>query len=151
MKKVIALLIVLCLFVPCAFAGESIVSETQLSPRLIEGNYHWIFDVTFTNDTEQPLTVVSVESLDRFAEGDVCSWHKTGTQLVEERYAEKALRILFLYLVIFSAVHTVLTAVTGVEQTTLIEQTFVVFGVEAGGLLLKRIVDKIFGRKNDDV
>ncbi len=67
------------------------------------------------------------------------------------RYAEKALRILFLYLVIFSAVHTVLTAVTGVEQTTLIEQTFVVFGVEAGGLLLKRIVDKIFGRKNDDV
>lgn len=69
----------------------------------------------------------------------------------KERYAEKALRILFLYLVIFSAVHTVLTAVTGVEQTTLIEQTFVVFGVEAGGLLLKRIVDKIFGRKNDDV
>jgi hypothetical protein len=38
-----------------------------------------------------------------------------------------------------------------VEQTTLIEQTFIVFGVEAGGLLLKRIVDKIFGRKNDDV
>lgn len=69
----------------------------------------------------------------------------------KERYAEKALRTLFLYLVIFSAVHTVLTAVTGVEQTTLIEQTFVVFGVEAGGLLLKRIVDKIFGRKNDDV
>ena len=69
----------------------------------------------------------------------------------KERYAEKALRILFLYLVIFSAVHTVLTAVTGIEQTTLIEQTFVVFGVEAGGLLLKRIVDKIFGRKNDDV
>lgn len=67
------------------------------------------------------------------------------------RYAEKALRVLFVYLVIFSAVHTVLTAVTGVEQTTLIEQTFVVFGVEAGGLLLKRIVDKIFGRKNDDV
>lgn len=61
------------------------------------------------------------------------------------RYAEKALRVLFVYLVIFSAVHTVLTAVTGVEQTTLIEQTFVVFGVEAGGLLLKRIVDKIFG------
>ena len=69
----------------------------------------------------------------------------------KERYAEKALRTLFAYLVIFSAVHTVLTAVTGVEQTTLIEQTFVVFGVEAGGLLLKRIVDKIFGRKNDDV
>lgn len=69
----------------------------------------------------------------------------------KERYAEKALRILFLYLVIFSAVHTVLTAVTGVEQTTLIEQTFVVFGVEACGLLLKRIIDKIFGRKNDDV
>lgn len=67
------------------------------------------------------------------------------------RYAEKALRVLFVYLVIFSITHTVLTAVTGVEQTTLIEQTFIVFGVEAGGLLLKRIVDKIFGRKNDDV
>lgn len=69
----------------------------------------------------------------------------------KERFAEKALRVLFVYLVLFSITHTVLTAVTGVEQTTLIEQTFVVFGVEAGGLLLKRIVDKIFGRKNDDV
>ena len=69
----------------------------------------------------------------------------------KQRFAEKALRILFVYLVIFSITHTVLTAVTGVEQTTLIEQTFIVFGVEAGGLLLKRIVDKIFGRKNDDV
>lgn len=69
----------------------------------------------------------------------------------KQRFAEKALRILFVYLVLFSIAHTVLTAVTGVEQTTLIEQTFVVFGVEAGGLLLKRIVDKIFGRKNDDV
>lgn len=69
----------------------------------------------------------------------------------KQRFAEKALRILFIYLVLFSITHTVLTAVTGVEQTTLIEQTFVVFGVEAGGLLLKRIVDKIFGRKNDDV
>ena len=63
------------------------------------------------------------------------------------RYAEKALRVLFLYLVIFSAVHTVLTAVTGVEQTTLIEQNFMVFGIEAGGLLLKRIMEKIFGKK----
>ena len=69
----------------------------------------------------------------------------------KQRFAEKALRILFVYLVLFSITHTVLTAVTGVEQTILIEQTFVVFGVEAGGLLLKRIVDKIFGRKNDDV
>ena len=69
----------------------------------------------------------------------------------KQRFAEKALRILFVYLVLFSLTHTVLTAVTGVEQTTLIEQTFIVFGVEAGGLLLKRIVDKIFGRKNDDV
>ena len=69
----------------------------------------------------------------------------------KQRFAEKALRILFVYLVLFSITHTVLTAVTGVEQTTLIEQTFIVFGVEAGGLLLKRIVDKIFGRKNDDV
>ena len=65
------------------------------------------------------------------------------------RYAEKALRILFGYLVIFSAVHTVLTAVTGVEQTTLIEQTFIVFGIEAGGLLLKRIVEKVFGEKTE--
>lgn len=69
----------------------------------------------------------------------------------KQRFAEKTLRILFVYLVLFSITHTVLTAVTGVEQTTLIEQTFVVLGVEAGGLLLKRIVDKIFGRKNDDV
>lgn len=66
------------------------------------------------------------------------------------RYAEKALRVLFVYLVIFSAVHTVLTAVTGVEQTTLIEQNFMVFGIEAGGLLLKRIMEKIFGKKKTE-
>lgn len=66
------------------------------------------------------------------------------------RYAERALRVLFGYLVIFSAVHTVLTAVTGVEQTTLIEQTFIVFGIEAGGLLLKRIVEKIFKKRNEE-
>ncbi len=68
----------------------------------------------------------------------------------KQRFAEKALRILFVYLVLFSITHTVLTAVTGVEQTALIEQTFVVFGVEAGGLLLKRIVDKIFGKKKTE-
>lgn len=63
------------------------------------------------------------------------------------RYAEKALRILFLYLMLFSAVHTAITAVTGVEQTTLIEQNFMVFGIEAGGLLLKRIAEKVFIKK----
>lgn len=68
----------------------------------------------------------------------------------KQRYAEKALRILFVYLVIFSIIHTVLTAVTGVEQTTLIEQTFMVFGIEAGGLLSKRIVEKIFGKKKTE-
>ena len=67
------------------------------------------------------------------------------------RYAEKALRILFLYLMLFSAVHTAIAAITGVEQTTLIEQNFMVFGIEAGGLLLKRILEKLFGkRKTDD-
>lgn len=67
------------------------------------------------------------------------------------RYAQKALRVLFWYLVIFSAVHTVLTAITGVEQSTLIEQNFMVFGIEAGGLLLKRILEKLFGKKKEDV
>lgn len=63
------------------------------------------------------------------------------------RYAEKALRILFLYLMLFSAVHTAIAAITGVEQTTLIEQNFMVFGIEAGGLLLKRILEKLFIKK----
>lgn len=66
------------------------------------------------------------------------------------RYARMALRAIFAYLVIFSAVHTVLTAVTGIEQTTLIEQNFMVFGIEAGGLLLKRILEKIFGKKKTE-
>lgn len=66
------------------------------------------------------------------------------------RYAQKALRAIFAYLVIFSAVHTTLTALTGVEQTTLIEQNFMVFGIEAGGLLLKRILEKIFGKKKTE-
>ena len=61
-----------------------------------------------------------------------------------QRYAEKALLAIAIYLVLVSAAHTVLTAITGVEQTTLIEQTFMVGGIEAGGLLLKRILEKIF-------
>lgn len=67
-----------------------------------------------------------------------------------QRFAEKALLFVAIYLVIFSAVHTVLTAITGVEQTTLIEQTFMVFGIEAGGLLAKRIVEKVFKVKKED-
>ena len=66
------------------------------------------------------------------------------------RYAERVLRILFVYLVVFSAVHTLTAALTGVEQTALIEQTFIVFGIETGGLLLKRILEKLFGTKQGE-
>lgn len=33
------------------------------------------------------------------------------------------------------------------EQSYLIESTFTVFGVELGGLLLKRVCDKMIGKK----
>ena len=38
----------------------------------------------------------------------------------------------------------------GSEQTQLIESTYTVIGLECGGLLLKRIVEKAFGRRNTE-
>lgn len=67
-----------------------------------------------------------------------------------QRFAERALLAIAIYLVLFSATHTVLTAVTGIEQTTLIEHTFMVVGIEAGGLLLKRILEKVFKVKKEE-
>jgi purine-cytosine permease-like protein len=67
-----------------------------------------------------------------------------------QRFAERVLLAIAIYLVLFSVAHTVLTAVTGIEQTTLIEQTFMVVGIEAGGLLLKRILEKVFKVKKED-
>ena len=38
---------------------------------------------------------------------------------------------------------------TGQEQTELVNMTFTVFGVELGGLLAKRIAEKVFGKNKD--
>lgn len=58
--------------------------------------------------------------------------------------------VVTVWLVVFSIAQMVIFAITGNEQTQLIESTFAVIGLEVGGLLIKRITDKIFGRGNDD-
>lgn len=66
------------------------------------------------------------------------------------RFATTALKFIFTYLVIFSVAQYISFIITGVEQSYLIESTFTVFGVELGGLLLKRMCDKAFNKKNSN-
>lgn len=63
------------------------------------------------------------------------------------RFATTALKFIFVYLVLFSIAQYISFIVTGMEQSYLIESTFTVFGVELGGLLLKRVCDKMIGKK----
>lgn len=65
------------------------------------------------------------------------------------RFANKVLLFLAVYLILFTVAETVVFCVTGQEQTELVTMTFTVFGVELGGLLAKRIAEKIFGKNKD--
>lgn len=65
------------------------------------------------------------------------------------RMANKVLLFLAVYLILFTMTETVVFCVTGQEQTELVNMTFTVFGVELGGLLAKRIAEKVFGKNKD--
>lgn len=65
------------------------------------------------------------------------------------RFANKVLLFLAVYLILFTVAETIVFCVTGQEQTELVSMTFTVFGVELGGLLAKRIAEKIFGKNKD--
>lgn len=65
------------------------------------------------------------------------------------RFANKVLLFLAVYLVLFTVAETVVFCATGQEQTELVNMTFTVFGVELGGLLAKRIAEKVFGKNKD--
>ena len=66
------------------------------------------------------------------------------------RMANKVLLFLAVYLILFTVSETIVFCTTGQEQTELVNMTFTVFGVELGGLLAKRIAEKVFGKKNTD-
>lgn len=66
------------------------------------------------------------------------------------RFANKVLLFLAVYLILFTVSETIVFCFTGQEQTELVNMTFTVFGVELGGLLAKRIAEKVFGKKNTD-
>ena len=66
-----------------------------------------------------------------------------------QRFAGKALLVIAIWLAVFSAAQMAIFAVTGVEQTQLIESTFAVIGLECGGLLVKRILEKILPGKEE--
>ena len=59
------------------------------------------------------------------------------------------LLFLAVYLILFTVAETIVFCTTGQEQTELVTMTFTVFGVELGGLLAKRIVEKVFGKNKD--
>lgn len=65
------------------------------------------------------------------------------------RMANKVLLFLAVYLVLFTVAETIVFCATGQEQTELVSMTFTVFGVELGGLLAKRIAEKVFGKNKD--
>lgn len=67
-----------------------------------------------------------------------------------QRTANKVLLFIAIYLIVFSIAQYVGFLITGTEQTQLIESTYTVIGLECGGLLLKRIVEKAFGRKEEE-
>ena len=67
-----------------------------------------------------------------------------------QRFAQKALLVIAIWLAVFSAAQMAIFAVTGVEQTQLIESTFVVIGLECGGLLVKRILEKVLPGKREE-
>lgn len=68
------------------------------------------------------------------------------------RFATKVLVAIAIFLVLFVAVMVWSFIVTGgEEQSQLIESVFTVVGLECGGLLLKRIVEKIFSRNDKEV
>ena len=73
----------------------------------------------------------------------------------QKRFAEKTLICIGVFLLVFTAWNCVSFILTdGMEQTQLIDSVFTVVGIECGGLLFKRVCDKIFIRKkgsgNDD-
>lgn len=65
------------------------------------------------------------------------------------RFAFTALRFIAIYIVLFSAAQYISFLVTGVEQTQLIDSTYTVIAWELGGLLTKRILEKLFGKNKD--
>lgn len=68
----------------------------------------------------------------------------------QKRFATTALAFCAVYLTLFSIAQYVSFLITGTEQERLIEQTFLVFGIELGMLLVKRIVEKVFPKKNNE-
>lgn len=64
-----------------------------------------------------------------------------------QRYAEKVLLAVGVWLAVFSIAQMAIFAATGMEQTQLIESTFAVIGLECGGLLVKRILEKVLPEK----
>lgn len=68
----------------------------------------------------------------------------------QRRFATVALAFCAVWLVAFSVAQMVIFCVTGTEQTELINMTFTVIGVECGGLLIKRIADKIFENRSKE-
>lgn len=65
------------------------------------------------------------------------------------RMANKVLLFCAVYLILFTVAETIVFCVTGQEQAELVNMTFTVFGVELGGLLAKRIAEKVFGKNKD--
>lgn len=65
------------------------------------------------------------------------------------RFAFTALRFIAIYIVLFSVAQYISFLVTGVEQTQLIDSTYTVIAWELGGLLMKRILEKVFGKNKD--
>ena len=65
------------------------------------------------------------------------------------RMANKVLLFCAVYLILFTVAETIVFCTIGQEQTELVNMTFTVFGVELGGLLAKRIAEKVFGKNKD--
>lgn len=68
----------------------------------------------------------------------------------QERFANKVLVYCGIYIALFSVAQYISFLITQTEQERLIEMTFTVLGVEVGGLLFKRVIEKVFKVKKND-
>ena len=91
MKKRLLASLLACgmLLTSCSASAQKSITktETQLSPKLIDGEYHWIFDVTYTNNTDETLRLLSLEMYDKQGESESRE-SATVDELVREGFTE---------------------------------------------------------------
>ena len=91
-KRLLACVLSLGMLLSACSTGKTEESQETmipLSPKLIEGEYVWIFDINYTNETDEPLRLLSLEMYDKQGDGESEEIY-TIDELVREGFAENS-------------------------------------------------------------